>query len=226
MYKVQHEETDTFLDSISPHEEKEDELLYYMQDAIDTIKNLDIKNFNYIVFEEDLDNMYKTEFNNFFNKYVIDLINYFNKYLAIELTDVQEEPYRVKLRFVKNIVRFIMNTLPYIYMKGYLENQNIEGLHDALDSFNDDLRDNLISQITKSQNQYKTFSNLMEDIEDTITNEKKKTKFNGMLTILDSSMENKKLLLDYYKSIIQNSGHDGLKELCTLYVKNDLYNII
>lgn len=225
MYKVQHEEKDIYLENTeSP--QQEDEKLYYMQDSIDTIKNLDIINFNYIVFEEDLDNMYKTEFNYFFDNYIIELINYLDRYLSIDLTDIQEEPYRVKLSFVKNIVRFIMNTLPYIYMKSYLEDQNVEGLHDALDLFNDELRDNIISQITKSQKQYKTFNSMMTDIEDTITNEKKKNKFNGMLSLLDSSMENKKVLLDYYKSIIQNSGHDGLKELCKIYIKNDLHNII
>jgi len=203
-----------------------EEEFYYMQNTIDDIKNVNIKDFNYIIFEEDLDNMYKTEFLKFFNKNIKALIEDLNIYLSIDLDELFEAPYRIKLSFVKNIVRFFMNTLPYIYMKEFLSSNEVEGLHDALDLFDDNLQTNIINQIKKSQEQYSSFNTMMSDIEDTITNEKKKNKFNNMLTLLDASMTNKSKLLDYYKSIIQNSGHDGIKSLFKLYLKNDLDNII
>jgi len=200
--------------------------LYYMKSVIDSIKKLDIKNFNYIVFEEDIDNMYKTEFNTFFNTYIVSLIKDFDQYLSISIEEIMDEPYRVKHAFVKNIVRFLMNTLPYIYMKEFLENNNAEGLHDALDMFNDDLKDNIIKQIQSANSQYSNFNTMMNDVKDTITNEKKKDKFEGMLTLLGSSMDNKSKLLDYYISIIQASGNDGLKVLFKQYLTNDLENIL
>lgn len=200
--------------------------LYYMQNVMDTIKNVNIREFNYIVFEEDIDNMYKTEFNTFFNNYIIDLIQHLDQYLSINIDELINEHYRVKHAFVKNIVRFFMNTLPYIYMKEYLENNGADGLHDALDMFNDDLKDNIIKQIISANSQYSNFNTMMNEVKDTITNEKKKDKFEGMLSLLESSMDNKSKLLDYYIDIIQSSGNDGLKSLFKLYLKNDLENLI
>ena len=200
--------------------------LYYMRNVMDNIKNVDIRNFNYIVFEEDIDNMYKSEFETFFKEYIVDLIGYLNQYLSINIDELINESYRVKHAFVKNIIRFFMNTLPYIYMKEYLENNGADGLHDALDMFNDDLKDNIIKQIVSANSQYSNFNSMMNDVKDTITNEKKKDKFEGMLSLLDSSMDNKSKLLDYYTDIIQSSGNDGLKALFKLYLKNDLENLI
>ena len=205
--------------------ENELEHMYYMQDTLDSIKNLDIKNFNYIVFEEDLDNMYKTEFLRFFTDNIVPLLSNFH-YLSIDTLDLEDEPYRVKLVFTKNIIRFIMNTLPYIYIKELLEDKDISGLHDALDVFDTNTQQKIINQISHAQKQYQSFSSMMEEIEDTITNEKKKNKFNEMLSLLDISMSNKSKLLDYYKSIIQNTGEDSLKPLVKLYLTNDLENVI
>ncbi len=204
---------------------KESEL-YYMQDVVQNILNLNIKDFNYIVFEEDLDNMYKTEFNVFFDEYMIPLITQLDEYLSIDIEMVQSEPYRTKHAFVKNIVRFIMNTLPYIYMKEYLHDNQIDGFHDALDAFDTNVKQNIVSQIEKSKEQYNSFNSMMSDIEETITNEKKKNKFNDMLSLLDASMNNKTKLLDYYISIINDSGEEGLQKLFKIYLKNDLHNII
>lgn len=200
--------------------------LYYMKESINTIKNIDIKNFNYIVFEEDLDNMYKSEFYEFFNDQIIPLIEYLNQYIFIDLDMLYDEPYRVKQVFVKNIIRFFMNTLPYIYMKGYLRSSDAEGLHDSLDLLDGDLKTKIIEQISLSKEQYANFNGVMDNIEETITNDKKRAKFTEMLTLLDQNMVNKIKLLDYFSSIISNSGNDGLKELCKTYLKNDLENIL
>jgi len=203
----------------------DDTELYYMQNSLQNIKESNIKEFNYIVFEEDLDNMYKSEFEEFFKMKLVPLIENFDD-LNISLDELHNEPYRVKQAFAKNIIRFIMNTLPYIYMKEFMESKEVEGLHDALDLLNDDLNDNIIAQINVSKSQYNNFSSMMINIEDTITNDKKRDKFTGMLSLLDASMDNKSKLLDYYISIIVNSGNDGLRNLCTKYLKNDLNNLI
>ena len=204
---------------------KEDDL-FYMQDTVDNIKEFNIKDFNYIVFEEDLDNMYKPEFNKFFSDSIVPMLDSINEYLAIDIQEVQNESYRVKHTFVKNIVRFLMNTLPYIYMKEYLGSNGIEGFHDALDAFDVDVKNNIMNQIDKSRTQYESFNNMMGDIEDTITNEKKRNKFNDALSLLESSMDNKTKLLEYYKSIIDNSGEEGIQRLFKIYLMKDMDNII
>lgn len=199
---------------------------YYMQEALNNIKELNIQNFNYIVFEEDLDNMYKSEFEEFYRTQIIPTFEYLKQYIDIDTEIVHDEPYRIKHIFVKNIVRFIMNTLPYIYMKEFLETKDVEGMHDAFDEFNDDIKINIITQINKSHEQFENFNSMMTDIGGGITNDKKRGKFNGMLGLLDSSINNKSKLLDYYVSVIQNSGSDNLKELFKTYVRNDLDNLI
>lgn len=211
-------------DEIDNNETTEE--MYYMQDTLDTILKLDIKNFNYITFEEDLNNMYKTEFLRFFDDKILPLLDDLDIYLSIDTQLLIEEPYRIKLIFTKNIIRFIMNTLPYIYVKEMLEEYETSGLHDALDVFKEGPVQKIINQISHSQSQYESFSGMMEEIEDTITNEKKKNKFNEMLSLLDISMTNKSKLLEYYKSIISNSGEDGLKTLIKKYLTNDIDNIL
>lgn len=225
MFKIDlTDKSDLFLDSTV--QEVDHGKLYYMKDTLESIKNIDIKNFNYIVFEEDLDNMYKSEFNEFFDELIVPLIDNLNQYIFIDLELVIDEPYRVKQLFVKNIIRFFMNTLPYIYMKEFIKGSEAEGLHDALELFDDNLKTKIVTQIESNTKQYTNFNTMMGDIEETITNEKKKIKFAEKLTLLEHNMTNKLKLLDYYASIINNSGNDGLKDLFKIYLKNDLDNLL
>jgi hypothetical protein len=200
--------------------------LYYMRETLETIRKVDIKNFNYIVFEEDLDNMYKSEFQEFFIDQIVPLIHELQEYLFIDVDAILDEPYRVKQLFVKNIIRFFMNTLPYIYMKEYIHSSGAEGLHDALALFDDNIGSKIVHQIESSKDQYQNFNTTMLNIEETITNDKKKNKFSEMLVLLDHNMNSKVRLLDYYSSIISNSGSIGLKALFKQYVKNDIENIL
>ena len=200
--------------------------LYYMRETLETIRKIDIKNFNYIVFEEDLDNMYKSEFQEFFSEQIVPLIHELQEYLFIDVDAILDESYRVKQLFVKNIIRFFMNTLPYIYMKEYVRSAGAEGLHDALALFDDNIGSKIVNQIESSKDQYQNFNSTMINIEETITNDKKKTKFSEMLVLLDHNMNSKIRLLDYYSSIISNSGSIGLKTLFKQYVKNDIENIL
>lgn len=200
--------------------------MYYMHDQIESIKKLEIRDFNYVIFEEDLDNMYKTEFEKFFNEYVIEMIESLSEYLAIDVDYIEQEPYRIKLLFTKNIVRFIMNTLPYIFIKEYLATKNIDGLHDALDELEENIVDKLIGQINISQSEYDSFNALMSNVSSTITNDKKKANFESKLSLLEITLSSKEKLLDYYKLVISNSGNDGLKALVKKYLLNDLDNIV
>ncbi len=201
-----------------------DSNLYYMDNHIDNIKNYNIKSFNYIVFEEDLDNMSKHELLSFFNDYFIELIN--TSELKISIDEVIGQPYRVKLLFIKNVIRFLMNTLPYNYLKQYFEEHEVSGLHDALDLLDVDLVTELTNKIDSSNKYLENFEALMGNVETGITNEKKRNKFNEMLNLLESSMTTKTNLLQYYKSILLDTGNDSLHTLCKAYVKNDLQNLL
>ena len=200
--------------------------LFYLKDMLLNILTLNIKDFNYIIFEEDLNNMYKEEFLNFFKHNMVPLVEKLNEYIAIGIEPLMMESYEIKLSFCKNIIKFVMNTLPYSHVKEFLSKSDVNGYHDALDEFNDDIVAKISNQIEIGKKQFDNFNSLMENVEDTISNEKKRDKFNKSLTLLDQSMKNKITLLDYHKSIIDNSGNDKLCELLKLYLANDSENIL
>jgi len=211
---------------IETETEIENEKMQYMKDTVQSIINLDIKNFNYIIFEEDIDNMYKKEFEYFFDKFMLEILNKMNEYIYIDTSLIQYEEYRIKQIFTKNIIRFYMNTLPYVYLKGILEKKNIDGLHDALDLINENSIQLIIDSIQDSYSQYESFNVMMNEIEDTINNEKQRNAFNTKLTLLDQNMNKKLKLVKYHESIIIDSGQENLQKLLKQYLINDKENIL
>jgi len=168
----------------------------------------------------------KSEFELFLTQKIIPILNEINLYLAIDTDSLINESYRTKMLFTKNVVRFFMNSLPYTYLKEMFSKEDIGGLHDALDLLNNEIKPKLLTSISNNKDQYLNFNNLMGNIESSITNDKKKVKFNDMLSLLDQNMSNRLKLLNYYESIIENSGEEDLKKICRIYLQNDVKNIL
>ena len=198
---------------------------YYLQKPIQQIKDLDIKNFNFIIFEEDIDNMEADEFKNFYDNWFIPAIEYLNNYLDIDISTIQFKTFRLKQIFVKNIIKFVMNTLPYTYFKNYLNTCSVESFHEALDHL-DGIKEKLLEQVYALNKQYTNFVELMSNIEDTIANEKKRNQFNDMLTLLDTNMDSKFKITEYQKHVIQDTPEQSLKDLMKKYLQNDADNLL
>ena len=198
---------------------------YYLQKPIQQIKDLDIKNFNFIIFEEDIDNMEADEFKNFYDNWFIPAIEYLNNYLDIDISTIQFKTFRLKQIFVKNIIKFVMNTLPYTYFKNYLNTCSVESFHEALDHL-DGIKEKLLEQVYVLNKQYTNFVELMSNIEDTIANEKKRNQFNDMLTLLDTNMDSKFKITEYQKHVIQDTPEQSLKDLMKKYLQNDADNLL
>jgi len=200
--------------------------VYYMTNVIEDIKNLNIKNFNYIIFEEDLDNMSKADFNYFLKEELSPIIYKMRDKLDIDIDLIYSSNIGAQQIYVKNVVRFIMNTLPYIYLRGYIDTLEMENYHDILDDLKVNTIDKMILRIQEASKQYSSFNDIMNGLEDNLPNDKKKENFNDMLALLDTSTQAEKRLLHYQEEIIDNSSSEGLFELLKIYLNKDRDNII
>jgi hypothetical protein len=70
-----------------------------------------------------------------------------------------------------------------------------------------------------------TALSVLLDVKANLSTDKKKNKFDTMLTILDSNIGEKIKMNEFFNSVIQTSSTDSLIDLCKLYIKNDYANI-
>lgn len=198
----------------------------YVNYIYDTIKNIDIKNFSFIIFEEDIDNMSITEFTEYYNnQFKNAILPEIQHYLNIDITIFEDQSIESKRNILKHIVKFYTTFLPYNYLKQFISTKNTENKYDALELIGDNIKTVLCDVITNSKNEYSNFIKLMYNVKANLSTEKKKDKFDSMLTILDTNIGDKIKMNDYFNSVIETSSVDSLIELCKLYIKNDYTNI-
>lgn len=198
----------------------------YVNYIYDTIKNIDIKNFSFIIFEEDIDNMSITEFTEYYNnQFKNAILPEIQHYLNIDTTIFEDQSIESKRNILKHIVKFYTIFLPYNYLKQFISTKNTENKYDALELIGDNIKTVLCDVITNSKNEYSNFIKLMYNVKANLSTEKKKDKFDSMLTILDTNIGDKIKMNDYFNSVIETSSVDSLIELCKLYIKNDYTNI-
>ncbi len=204
--------------------------LYYMKEYKEKLLQLDTKNYNYIIFEEDINNMVYDEFKQYWDTDFIDILEFFDRYLAIDVDVIinhWEDNLTQNKTFLKDIIKFLSTILPYTYLREMLHDKNLDGFHDVLDFIsNNSMKDALIVYLDKQSKEQDNFYKLMDNVEENITNRAKKSKFQNSLEILNSKINEKKKVLDYYRSILANSGEENIKELLKLYIKNDTHNIL
>ena len=110
-------------------------------------------------------------------------------------------------------------------MKQYISSKNTENKYDALELIDDNIKKSLCDAIMNSKNEYGNFIKLMTNVKANLSTDKKKNKFDTMLTILDSNIGEKIKMNEFFNSVIQTSSTDSLIDLCKLYIKNDYANI-
>jgi len=199
----------------------------YLDYVLDTINNMDIKNFNFIIFEEDIDNMSIYEFEEYFSTiFMQEIIPSISNFLNIDTEYMTHNDISSRRLYLKNIIRFFTTIMPYNFLKQYLVTQEIENMYDALDKINSTIRTDLLKSSNNTQTEYDNFLKLMHNVKGSIVSDKKKDRFDTMLNILDNNMSDKVKYNDYYISIISTSSTDSIIELCKLYIKNDYTNLV
>ncbi len=212
----------------STHDKVEilDDRFAYVEYILEAVKNLDIKNFNFVIFEEDIDNMSVLEFDIYYEDVFINkIIPAMQHYLNIDISYFDNQSSVNKRGVIKSIVKFYTTFLPYNYLKQYISSKGTENKYDALELIDSNIRQVLSDSIVNSKTEYGNFLKLMNNVKSSLSTDKKKDKFDSMLNILDSNIGDKVKMNDYFGSIIQTSSTDSLIELCKLYIKNDYDNI-
>ncbi len=198
----------------------------YVEYILDAVRNLDIKNFNFVIFEEDIDNMSILEFDIYYNDIFINkIIPAMQNYLNIDISYFDDQSSVNKRGVIKSIVKFYTTFLPYNYLKQFISSKATENKYDALELIDSNIRQVLADCILNSKTEYNNFLKLMTNVKANLSTDKKKDKFDSMLNILDSNIGDKVKMNDYFGSIIQTSSSDSLIDLCKLYIKNDYENI-
>lgn len=215
---------------------------YYMQEFTESILSVNISNFNYTIFNKDIDTMTKQEFKEYYTEHGVDVIKHIAKYIYIpnleEITYIDTSLFTNKdayfgglLNFFKKIVRFFMDTLPYNYLR-YISDKmeeelsgeyNIYSLLDSLDD-NDNTISMFIDALDKNNVNMDNFQNTMADIEQGITSSKKKQLFETMVDLLDDNIDIKRKEQEYFRDSIKFASEE-FSELIKIYLEKDSSNI-
>ena len=198
----------------------------YLDYILDAVKNIEIQTFSFIIFDEDIDNMSINEFELYYNDvFKNELIPAIQYYINIDISVFDEEDIESKRHILKNVIIFFTTLLPNNYLKQYISSKNTENKYDALELIDDNIKKSLCDAIMNSKNEYGNFIKLMTNVKANLSTDKKKNKFDTMLTILDSNIGEKIKMNEFFNSVIQTSSTDSLIDLCKLYIKNDYANI-
>lgn len=198
----------------------------YVEYIFDTVRTLDIRSFNFVIFEEDIDNMSINEFEYYYNEQFKNrIIPEIQNYLNIDISIFDDQSIESRRNILKHIIKFYTTFLPYNYLKQFISSKTTENKYDALELINDNIKTVLCDAITNSKTEYNNFIKLMYNVKSNLSTEKKKDKFDSMLNILDSNVGDKIKMNEYFNSVIETSSVDSLIELCKSYIKSDYANI-
>jgi len=224
--KVERDLTDINDISVNDKLEVLDDTEGFLKYIYDCVLKCDISNFNFIIFNEDIDSLSDREFLKYYDGKFQEILQIINEYVYISLDIIDDNSIDNKRKMVKNIITFFLNTLPYTYLKTYLNKNSIESIHEAISMIDISIQDKLIDSIHNNRIEFENFGKLMVDVGENINNDKKKNIFDGRLKLLENNMDKKLKLLQYHENIIKSSSVINLVDLCKKYINQDFVNII
>jgi hypothetical protein len=207
----------------------------------------DIKNFNYYLFEGDIEKLQPDEFD-FASKELIDkfIDNINENYLNIDLDYLShKEDYEKKI-FLKKFILFFMQILPYEILKPILKDADILASlnpHDSLvlqDTFNTPtetilyrifdydndniykIKDLLLEQLDKKIKKMSNFINIIDEVMEL----SKKNTLEDSRDIFEDHINTQNNYYKIYKSVIQNTDLEKLVNLFRKYIEKDYLNLI
>ena len=208
-----------------------DDILFIYSNELQNIKELNIKDFSYVIFEEDINRLNDSEFEYFWSKFFLPWLNYIDEnYLDIEIDQFKFQLSNTleKRYLIKKIVHFIMFLLPYMILKKIINKKNLTDFNETLLYFKEMFNDNpkeIKSLLLKEIDEVIQYSNnFLNTISQVIKSSKKDT-LENLIGLLDSQVSKQN---DYYlilKEIIQNTTNEKLFALVGQYLDNDFENI-
>lgn len=189
----------------------------------DEINNLDIKNFNLLLFKEDFEKLTEDEFNDVYNIIIDEILenNIFN--FELLLNDGQTE--FTSTNFI-DFIDFYMHALPYVYLKNILVNyETVPEFYEYLMDENTTIKVDLIKEAEKTISLNTKFNNLVQDLGINIVSAKNKDKYNSIVNLLSLSVDRKKDLYMKYIEILKETSINDLQNIITKYIENDIFNL-
>lgn len=207
----------------------------------------DIKNFNYYLFEGDLEKLLPNEFATVSNELLTEFIDELNNnYLDIDVESIiQKNEYDRKI-FIKKFILFFMQILPYEIFKPILKNnKNLETLNPSnslineesfksptetllyriLDYDNDNIykiKELLNDQLDIKINKLNNFINIIDEVVEL----SKKNTIEDSRDIFEDHVNIQNNYYKIYKIIIQNTDLEKLINLFRKYIEKDYLNLI
>lgn len=208
----------------------------YMYSQIKEIREINIREFNFDQFKEDINDMKLEFFNMFFNEKIMDLFydieeNYlFLNYEQLDLLNHKpliKENVRNKIEMVEIIVDFYMFKLPYVYFPKMINNNKELDIYDLLNDV--DLKEKLIKTISEDNNSLRNLSVLLNSLNKTQSKKMDEIELNKRtldLENLNNNLNRKANVNYYYTNLINSTSSLNLQTLLSKYIDNDINNII
>lgn len=208
----------------------DENVLFLIGKDLKYIWDLDIKNFNFIIFENDIENINDNEFEYFWNKFFIPWLNKLEDYIDFDIDKLRYNLSNVyeKKFLIKKIVHFIMMFFPYYIFKEILNNHNIEEktqVQNLLKYYKDDpiyLRKELDTEFNKIEDKSKNFLSSLEHL----LQFAKKGKLENSIDLLGKQIQKQDNYLKLFKSFIDQTDIDKIINLLETYIENDFENLI
>jgi len=212
------------------------------------LEELDVQNFNYFIFEDDLDGLDDHEFeliyDNFLHDFLLDIDDKFLE-LNFEETRINLTTIEEKKKYIKSIIYFLTWILPYDILKPLLSSKDEEILQilrvdpetdpellnesdfkkilDIDYNGNLDLLKNKIIELINDKN--KKLNNWIERLTD-LSQVSKKDTLEDSLEILEQHVAKQQAINTIYTNIIKNTDLEKILKLFEIYLKKDFYNIV
>ena len=208
----------------------------YMETQIKEIKEINIREFNFDQFKEDINDMKLEFFNMFFNEKIMDLFydieeDYlFLNYEQLDLLNHKpliKDTVKSKIEMVEIIVDFYMFKLPYVYFPKMINNHKELDLYDLINDV--DLKDKLIKTISEDNNSLRNLSVLLNSLNKTQNKKMDEIELNKRTLDLENlnTNLNKKANINYYfTNLINSTSTANLQTLLFKYIDNDITNIL
>jgi len=226
------------------------EYLPTLEDILSESKFLldtDIKNFNYYLFEGDIEKLQPDEFEFASNELIEKFINEVNEnYLNIDINYLTHKNEYEKKIFLKKFILFFMQILPYEILKPILKDYNTLStlnpsdslvledtfntpsetiLYRVLDYDNDNIykiKDLLLEQLDKKIKKMSNFINIIDEVMEL----SKKNTLEDSRDIFEDHVNTQNNYYKIYKSVIQNTDLEKLVNLFRKYIEKDYLNLI
>lgn len=226
--------------------EPEDDSKFTMTSEIEYLMNLDIRNFNYYVFESDIEKLSHEEFEYWYQEYFFDWINNLNEtFLDVDIETLGrnfKNPDEKRF-FLKKIVFFVMHIFPYEILKSVIQNikSNPEIIPEDMSMSNlDDLYENDFYNIFDIDNPNitnlkETISKLLNariikltnwiNILDDFSTISKKDTLEDSVKLLGTHIDKQNMYNNMYIDIIEDTPLDKVIKLFNIYIEMDFLNI-